>query len=155
MLLVTRRIKPEKIYHQIDWPLLVMFVGLFIVVAGIEKVLLTQNTFSLAAQLQLDRTVPLTGFAVLLSNIVSNVPAVLLFKPFLAHLPDARHAWLTLAMASTLGGNLTTLGSVANLIVIERAKRDAPIGFWEYAQVGVAVTVATTAVGACWLATNR
>jgi Na+/H+ antiporter NhaD/arsenite permease-like protein len=50
------------------------------------------------------------------------------------HLPDPRHAWLVLAMSSTLAGNLTVLGSVANLIVIERARREASISFWEYAQ---------------------
>jgi Na+/H+ antiporter NhaD/arsenite permease-like protein len=151
VLLVTRRVKPEKIYLQIDWPLLVMFVGLFIVVAGVEKVLLRHNVFALAARFHLDRTAALSSFAVVLSNLVSNVPAVLLFKPFLAHLPDPRHGWLTLAMASTLAGNLTILGSVANLIVIERSKKDARIGFWEYARVGVIVTLATTAFGVYWL----
>ena len=151
VLLVTRRVKPEKIYRQIDWPLLVMFTGLFVVVAGIEKALLSSNVFAAASALPLDRTAPLAAVAVVLSNLVSNVPAVLLFKPFVARLADPRHAWLTLAMASTLGGNLTTLGSVANLIVIERAKSVAPIRFWEYARVGAIVTGATAAFGVWWL----
>jgi Na+/H+ antiporter NhaD/arsenite permease-like protein len=70
----------------------------------------------------------MSAFAAVLSNIVSNVPAVLVFRPFIPHLPDPRHAWLTLAMSSTLAGNLTVLGSVANLIVIQRAS--VPAAQW-------------------------
>jgi Na+/H+ antiporter NhaD/arsenite permease-like protein len=147
VLLVTRRVKPEKIYLQIDWSLLVMFIGLFIVVAGVEKAALSRDMLSLAGRLKLHRTGVLSAAAVLLSNIVSNVPAVLIFKPFIAHLADPRRAWLTLAMASTLAGNLTILGSVANLIVVERARKQAPIGFGEYARVGALVTVVTVALG--------
>jgi Na+/H+ antiporter NhaD/arsenite permease-like protein len=89
-------------------------------------------------------------FAAVLSNLVSNVPAVLVFKGFIAQLPDPVHAWLTLAMASTVAGNLTVLGSVANLIVIERARREVKITFWEYAKTGVPLTVLTLAAG-IWL----
>ena len=63
----------------------------------------------------------------MLSNLVSNVPAVLVFKSFVPHLADPARAWLTLAMSSTLAGNLTVLGSVANLIVCERARREVEI----------------------------
>ena len=59
----------------------------------------------------------------ILSNLISNVPAVLLLKPVVAHMPNARLGWLTAAAASTLAGNLTLLGSVANLIVAETAAR--------------------------------
>ena len=83
----------------------------------------------------------------MLSNLVSNVPAVLVFKGFIPHLPDATRAWLTLAMSSTLAGNLTVLGSVANLIVIERARREVKISFWEYARAGVPLTILSMAVG--------
>jgi Na+/H+ antiporter NhaD/arsenite permease-like protein len=82
-----------------------------------------------------------------LSNIVSNVPAVLVFRPFIPHLADPKHAWLTLAMSSTLAGNLTVLGSVANLIVIQRARHQVRIGFWEYARVGAPLTVVTITLG--------
>jgi Na+/H+ antiporter NhaD/arsenite permease-like protein len=93
----------------------------------------------------------LSAWAAALSNIVSNVPAVLVFKPVAAHLPDPRHAWLVLAMSSTLAGNLTVLGSVANLIVVERARREAEISFWGYAKVGIPVTLVTLALGVVWL----
>ena len=76
--------------------------------------------------------------------------AVLVFKPVVEHLADPGRGWLALARSSTLAGNLTVLGSVANLIVIERARREANITFWEYAKAGVPVTVATMAIG-IWL----
>jgi Na+/H+ antiporter NhaD/arsenite permease-like protein len=147
VLLVTRRIKPEKVYLQIDWPLLVLFVGLFIVVAGVEKVVLSQDTYALVARLQLDKVGVMSTAAAVLSNLVSNVPAVLIFKPFVGHLADPRRAWLTLAMASTLAGNLTILGSVANLIVVQKAKAQVEIRFWEYARAGVVITLLTIAFG--------
>jgi Na+/H+ antiporter NhaD/arsenite permease-like protein len=151
VLLVTRRIKAERVYLQIDWPLLVLFIGLFIVVAGIDKVILTKDTFALVARLRLDRTSVLSAAAAVLSNLVSNVPAVMIFKPFVAHLADPRRGWLVLAMASTLAGNLTILGSVANLIVVEKAKGQVEIGFWEYARSGLIVALATIAFGVVWL----
>ena len=147
LLLITRRVKPEKVYHEIDWSLLALFIGLFIVIAGLEKTPVAADLFASASRYHLERTGPMAVFAALLSNVVSNVPAVLVFKGFVPHLPDAAHAWLTLAMASTLAGNLTLLGSVANLIVAQRARREAPISFWEYAKAGVPLTAVTLAVG--------
>jgi Na+/H+ antiporter NhaD/arsenite permease-like protein len=147
MLLVTRRIKPERIYHEIDWRLLAMFAGLFVVTAGMEKTPFAEDVFAYAGRFGLDRTAPMSIFTALLSNVVSNVPAVLVFKPFVAKLADPAHAWLTLAMSSTLAGNLTVVGSVANLIVIERARREVEISFWEYAKAGVPLTAATLAFG--------
>jgi Na+/H+ antiporter NhaD/arsenite permease-like protein len=151
LLLVTRRVKPEKVYRQIDWSLLVLFVGLFIVVAGIEKTSLEKDLFAAASGFHLERTAVMAAFTALLSNLVSNVPAVLVFKPFMSQFADPRHAWLTLAMASTLAGNLTVLGSVANLIVVERARGEVRISFWEYARVGIPLTVATIAIGVLFL----
>lgn len=75
------------------------------------------------------------------------VPAVLVFKPFPSTLPDPQHAWLTLAMSSTLAGNLTVLGSIANLIVIERSRRVIKISFLEYLKVGVPLTLLTLWMG--------
>ena len=123
LLLVTRRVKPEKVYREIDWSLLVLFAGLFVVIAGVEKTLLTGDLPTLVKRLQLDRIGVLTAWSAILSNLVSNVPAVLVFKPFVSRLADPGHAWLVLAMSSTLAGNLTVLGSIANLIVIERARK--------------------------------
>jgi len=150
ILLITRRVRPEDVYAQVDWSLLVMFAGLFIVVAGVEKSSLEQNLIAIAARAHLDNGAVLSSIAAALSNLVSNVPAVLVFKPFIAHLANPTLGWLRLAMASTLAGNLTILGSVANLIVVERARGTAEIGFWEYARAGVPVTLITTLIGV-WL----
>jgi Na+/H+ antiporter NhaD/arsenite permease-like protein len=147
LLLLTRRVKPEKVYREIDWSLLVMFIGLFIVIAGMEKTPLAGDLFAAAGRFHLERIVPMSVFAALLSNLVSNVPAVLVFKTYIPHLADPARAWLTLAMASTLAGNLTLLGSVANLIVVQRARAEVEISFGEYARAGVPLTILTLAAG--------
>jgi Na+/H+ antiporter NhaD/arsenite permease-like protein len=147
LLLITRRVKPEKIYREIDWSLLVMFGGLFIVIAGIEKTSLLNDLAALASHLQLNRVEVLSALAAVLSNAVSNVPAVLMFKPLMAHLANPSRGWLTLAMASTLAGNLTLLGSIANLIVVERARHAVRISFTEYLKVGAPLTVLSMIVG--------
>jgi len=147
LLLVTRRVEPERVYREIDWSLLVLFIGLFIVVAGVEKTSLSEDLFRATERFHLERVSVLSTFAAVLSNIVSNVPAVLVIKPFIAHMANPVRSWLALAMSTTLAGNLTILGSVANLIVVQRARHDAPIGFWEYSKVGVPLTVLTIAAG--------
>ncbi len=152
VLLITRRVQPEKVYERIDWPLLVMFAGLFIVIAGLEKTSLETQLAALAGRLHLDNAFLLSGFAAVLSNLVSNVPAVLVFKPFIGQLGDPKRAWLVLAMASTLAGNLTVVGSVANLIVIQQSRDKVRIGFWEYFRVGAPLGVVTILLGAAWIA---
>ena len=94
----------------------------------------------------------LSLFTAVLSNIVSNVPAVLALRPFIPTFPDPHRAWLVVAMSSTLAGNFTLLGSVANLIVAERARAEGmPISFWAYFKVGAPLTVITLAAGTAWL----
>jgi Na+/H+ antiporter NhaD/arsenite permease-like protein len=77
---------------------------------------------------------------------------VLLFKPLIEAIPQKEQAWLALSMSSTLAGNLTLLGSVANLIVVESARREGvPLSFAEYLKVGVPLTILTTTMGIAWL----
>jgi Na+/H+ antiporter NhaD/arsenite permease-like protein len=152
LLLVNRSVRSEKIYREIDWPLLLMFAGLFIVVSGFEKVLLSPQIVAEIGRQHLDRMPVLAVATAVLSNLVSNVPAVLVLKPFVAALPDPGRAWLVVAMAATLAGNLTILGSVANLIVVQRAaRRGVMIGFWQYFRVGAPLTVLTILFGLWWL----
>jgi len=151
-LLLTRRIRPGKIYREIDWPLLIMFVGLFIVVAGLEKTVIRPNLPTLVGSLHLGNNAWLTAVTAVLSNIVSNVPAVLVLKPFIADLHDPQRAWLTVAMAATFAGNFTLVGSVANLIVAQRAKaRGVEVKFWPYFVIGAPLTLITIVAGLLWL----
>jgi Na+/H+ antiporter NhaD/arsenite permease-like protein len=153
LLLLTRRVRSERVYAEIDWSLLLMFAGLFIIVAGAQHALLTPQVIAAAGRLHLDRVPALAGVTAVLSNLVSNVPAVLVLKPFIAPLPDQTTAWLTVAMASTLAGNFTVLGSIANLIVVQRAaSRGVVVGFWAYFVVGAPLTLLTVALGIAWLA---
>ena len=151
--LMLDRVRPAKVYHAIDWRLLVMFAGLFVVVHAFEvNVVQTWGLERWRALLE-SPVVLVSGLSVVLSNLVSNVPAVLLFKPLMEVMPRQELAWLALAMSSTLAGNLTVLGSVANLIVVENARRaGTELSFLEYLKVGVPLTVLTTLVGCAWLA---
>jgi Na+/H+ antiporter NhaD/arsenite permease-like protein len=151
-LLFTRRVKAEKVYFDIDWPLLVMFTGLFIVVAGIEHAVVGPEAVATVGRLDLANAWVLSAVTAVLSNLVSNVPAVLVLKPFVAGLADPAQAWRVVAMASTLAGNFTIVGSVANLIVVQRARaQNVEIGFGAYFKVGAPLTVLSIAFGAWWL----
>jgi len=152
LLLLTRRVKSERIYAEIDWSLLLMFVGLFIIVAGARHALLTQDVVAAVGRLHLDQVPILAGVTAALSNLVSNVPAVLVIRPFVESLRNHDTAWLVVAMASTLAGNFTILGSIANLIVVQKAaQRGVHIGFWDYFRIGAPLTLLTLAIGTLWL----
>ena len=150
--IASRRLPTAALLAAVDWPLLVMFAGLFVVVHGLETTLLTPRVVGAIGRLALARMPVLGLVTAALSNIVSNVPAVLVLKPFVAALPDAPRAWRVVAMASTFAGNFTILGSVANLIVVQQARSDGvEIGFWTYWRVGAPLTLATIAFGLFWL----
>jgi Na+/H+ antiporter NhaD/arsenite permease-like protein len=154
-ILMLGKVRPEKVYQAIDWPLLVMFAGLFVVVHAFEITVVRTWGIDRWHALLDSPVVMVSGLSVVLSNLVSNVPAVLLFKPLMAAMaePHREQAWLALAMSSTLAGNLTVLGSVANLIVVENARRaGTDLGFVEYLKVGVPLTILTTLAGVAWLA---
>ena len=145
LLFITRRIKPQRVLNKVDWDLLVMFSGLFIVTAGVEKLGIL-NLFSGLVYNPLS----ILGITALLSNLVSNVPAVLLLQHLLPH-PDTK-TWLLLAAGSTLAGNLTLLGSVANLIVAEAvAKLGYQLSFWEHLRFGLPLTVVTLILTYFWI----
>jgi Na+/H+ antiporter NhaD/arsenite permease-like protein len=151
LMLITRTRNPRMVYDEVDWGLLVFFVGLFLIVGGAENAGLTHYLFAMAQRFNLQNTAVLTLMTALLSNMVSNVPAVMVLKTLVPSFHDPRSGWLVLAMASTLAGNLTITGSVANLIVVERSKQDVHIGFWDYSRIGIPVTLLTLGVGWAWL----
>jgi Na+/H+ antiporter NhaD/arsenite permease-like protein len=151
--LIIDRVRPEKVFGAIDWQLLVMFAGLFVVVHAFEMHVVDRWDLERWQALRDSPVVMVSGLSVAFSNLVSNVPAVLLFRPLVEVIPQKEQAWLALAMSSTLAGNLTVLGSVANLIVVENARRaGTELSFIEYLKVGVPLTIVTTVVGIAWLA---
>ena len=152
LLLITRTVEPKRIYDEVDWGLLVFFVGLFIIVAGAERAGLTATLLQPFARWDLHEIPIFVALTAVLSNIVSNVPAVMLLRTLVDNFPDPHAGWLILAMASTLAGNLTITGSVANIIVVEGAAAEGvDVGFRDYFRVGLPVTVTTLVVGSVWL----
>ena len=155
VLLITRTTEPRLVYDEVDWGLLVFFIGLFIIVGGAERAGLTDRLLQPFAAWNLHRIGILSAVTALLSNVVSNVPAVVLLKSLVPAFPDPHTGWLTLAMSSTLAGNLTVTGSVANIIVVERAGPDVHIGFREYFRLGLPLSLVTLAWGIIWLSLVR
>ena len=144
LLLITRTVEPRRVYAEVDWGLLVFFIGLFVIVGGAERAGLTATLLGPMRLWGLHRLPVFVAVAAIFSNVVSNVPAVMLLQALVPAFPDARTGWLALAMSSTLAGNLTITGSVANIIVVERAAAEGVhIGFREYFRVGLPVTIVT------------
>jgi Na+/H+ antiporter NhaD/arsenite permease-like protein len=151
VLLTSRRLHSTKMLGLVDWELLVLFTGLFVVNHAFQATGLTAAVVGDLARsgLHLEQPLPLFATTVVLSNVVSNVPAVMLLLP-LAKDPLAGPL---LAVASTLAGNLFIVGSIANIIVVDAAARHGvPIGWRAHARIGVPVTAATLAVAAAYLA---
>ncbi|BAZ27552.1 arsenical pump membrane protein [Kalymmatonema gypsitolerans NIES-4073] len=145
LLLITRRIKPQRILKEVDWNLLVMFSGLFILTKATQKLNLLQP-FTYAA----NSSAGLVSVTAILSNLISNVPAVLLLQPLIPK--DDTQSWLLLAAGSTLAGNLTLFGSVANLIVVEAATElGYKLTFWEHLRFGLPLTVLTLLLLYLWI----
>jgi Na+/H+ antiporter NhaD/arsenite permease-like protein len=154
VLLLSRRLHSARVLGFVDWPLLLLFIGLFVVNHAFESTgLAAQAVAWLAARgLALDTPGVLLVAGVVLSNLVSNVPAVMLLLPHL----QGFEAGLVLALVSTFAGNLLLVGSIANLIVADLAARDGIVIDWRaHAALGVPVTVASLAVLGGWMALGR
>lgn len=151
VLLLSRRFHSSEVMGLIDWELLVLFIALFVVNHALAHTGITAAAIEAlrGAGLHLGEPATLFGASLLLSNLVSNVPAVMLLLPAAGATPDAG---LTLALASTLAGNLLLVGSIANLIVVDAARRQGVHIDWRrHARTGVPVTLATLALSAAWL----
>ncbi|AFY35194.1 anion transporter [Calothrix sp. PCC 7507] len=145
LLLITRRVKPQRILNKVDWNLLVMFSGLFILTRVTQKLNLIQPFTHFV-----NSAASLFGVTVVLSNLISNVPAVLLLQPLISQ--SDTQSWLLLAAGSTLAGNLTLFGSVANLIVLEAANDlGYKLTFWEHLRFGVPLTLCTLLLVYLWV----
>ncbi len=140
-LLMTRRLKPNKVYASIDFNLLVIFSGLFIIMGGVEQSGLMKWLLQELHFLNFKQFSIFGILTIVLSNIFSNVPAVLLLK-FLIPAGTGKLWWAGMAIFSTIAGNLTLTGSMANLIVAESAKREGVrISFFDYLKVGMPLTI--------------
>jgi Na+/H+ antiporter NhaD/arsenite permease-like protein len=151
LLLMSRRLHSNKMLGLVDWELLVLFTGLFVVNHAVEQTGLTAAAVrDLAGRgVHLDQPLPLFAATLVLSNAVSNVPAVMLLLPVATH----PMAGPLLALVSTLAGNLFVVGSIANIIVVDAAaRRGVPIDWHDHARVGVPVTIATLAIAGVYLA---
>jgi Na+/H+ antiporter NhaD/arsenite permease-like protein len=145
-LLITRRISPNKVYASVDFNLLVLFAGLFVIVGGVEHVGFMQWLMRKIDFMDFSNLAVFGGITVVMSNIFSNVPAVMLLKYFIPQ-QGTDVWWTALAVFSTVAGNLTITGSIANLIVAEIAKRERiRIGFWDYFKAGCPLTIAVSAL---------
>lgn len=153
-LLIIQRVDPTRFWARIDWSVLVFFAGLFIVVeafvhAGAAAWLLAR--FPIFTGADTDAYLRTSAVFLVGSNLVSNVPFILVVKNAMAVFPNPVLAWELLAMASTFAGNLTLLGSVANIIVAERGRAIGGLPFFAYLRVGVPLALVTTLVGTVWL----
>ena len=151
VLLAIAQRDPAEAFANVEWSLLLFFGALFVVMRGARDLPVVASLTSAAgAQLHgalLHDAVVTSGAMVALSNLVSNVPAVILWLPVVPHVAAPAFVWLVMAMSSTFAGNLTLLGSMANLIVAERAEaRGERLGFGDYLRAGLPVTVLTL----CW-----
>ncbi len=153
-LLVLRRPGDgARMIAGLDWSILVFFSGLFVVVAGfmhsgLPAVFLERYPLQ-SFESQGDFGLPVVFL--LGSNIFSNVPFILVVREAVDSLVEPTKAWLILAMASTFAGNMTLVGSVANIIVAEGTREHGGMGFWEHLKVGFPLAVVTTFLGAAFI----
>ncbi|MBI4502004.1 MAG: anion transporter [Gemmatimonadetes bacterium] len=152
MVAIARR-DPAYAIERVDWDLLLLFSSLFVVMRGLEAsgvvAWMEDHALALARPDSPVATgVAVSGVMVALSNLISNVPAVILFRDVVPHLGNQELVWRVIAMSSTFAGNLLLIGSIANLIVAERAEdRGIQLSFGEYAKVGIPVTILTVEWG--------
>jgi Na+/H+ antiporter NhaD/arsenite permease-like protein len=157
LILVSGR-PARRILASVDWPLLLFFAGLFVVVEGLARSgALTSAMRDLAPDIGRGASGDLAfaGITVVAANVVSNVPFVMVAKAWIPEVADPAWGWTLLAVVSTLAGNLTLFGSVANIIVFESAGPRGDIGFFRFLRYGVLVTLATLVVALTVLTAER
>jgi Na+/H+ antiporter NhaD/arsenite permease-like protein len=155
LLMLVHRRNTRELWSRIDWSLLLFFAGLFVAVDGLSASGAPAAFFAkvpLRAGSSLSDSLSLSGVFLVGSNLVSNVPFIVLIGEQMHTLTDPKLGWELLAMASTFAGNLTLLGSVANIIVAESARDLGGMGFFQYLRVGFPVAIATTFLGVLWVA---
>lgn len=158
-LILVARVPPRKAFASVDWQLLVFFAGLFVVVAGVAHAGLLDRVFAavspVVARGDLVGDLGFIALVVVASNVVSNVPLVLVAVAWVPKMPDPTWGYIMLAVASTLAGTLTLFGSVANVIVMEGAGPRGEIGFWGFLRYGAVMAIADLVVAFAVLGLER
>jgi Na+/H+ antiporter NhaD/arsenite permease-like protein len=158
-LMLVAKVPPRRALAAVDWPLLVFFAGLFVVVAGLRATGAIADVFDwLAPVIARGDALGDTAFVALVvlgSNLVSNVPLTVIAVSWVPAMPEPAWGYVMLAVASTLAGNLTILGSVANVIVLEGAGPRGEIGFFRFMRYGVVLTALSLIVAFAILAGER
>lgn len=151
LVMVLARRDTHEVLKLVDWHLLLFFAALFVVVEGLNETGLPDQTYArmrgVFGESEASQAWNLAWFSALGSNIFSNVPFVLVAGKWISNFTNPELMWKTMALATTLAGNLTILGSVANIIVVESARGHAEVGFWDYAKFGIPITILTTLAG--------
>ena len=151
LIMVLARRDTHEVLKLVDWHLLVFFAALFVVVEGLNGTGLPDQIYGRLRGLFGGTPTPqawnFAWFSMAGSNIFSNVPFVLVAGKWIGNFAQPELMWKVMALATTFAGNLTILGSVANIIVVESARGHVEVGFWDYAKFGIPVTLLTTAVG--------
>ena len=151
LVMVLARRDTHQVLKLVDWHLLVFFAALFVVVEGLNTTGLPDQVYlhlrGVFGATQTLQAWNLTWFSVAGSNIFSNVPFVLVAGKWIPNFANPALMWKVLALATTFAGNLTILGSVANIIVVESARGHCEVGFWDYARFGIPITILTTVAG--------
>ncbi|HEY5948088.1 MAG TPA: SLC13 family permease [Kofleriaceae bacterium] len=159
VMMVLARTGAREVFTRVDWTLLAFFGGLFVVVAGVAHAGVLQDVFdALAPVVARGDTVGDVAFIALVvvaSNVVSNVPLVLVAVAWIPHMPEPTWGYIMLAVASTLAGNLTLFGSVANIIVMETAGPRGEISFWRFLRYGSVITIVNIVLAFAILAGER
>ncbi|MBU6401299.1 MAG: anion transporter [Verrucomicrobia bacterium] len=151
LVMVLARRDTHEVLKLVDWHLLLFFAGLFVVVEGLNSTGLPDQVFNrvhgLFGHTAAAQAWNFAWFSAAGSNILSNVPFVLVAGKWIPGFAQPELMWQVMALATTLAGNFTLLGSVANIIVVESARRHLQVGFWDYARYGIPVTILTTVAG--------
>lgn len=159
VLMVAARTGARNVFTRVDWTLLAFFGGLFVVVAGVAHAGVLQHVFDAVAPVvargDVTGDVAFIAFVVLASNVVSNVPLVLVAVGWIPYMPEPTWGYIMLAVASTLAGNLTLFGSVANIIVMEGAGPRGEISFWRFLRYGAVITMVDLVIAFGILALER
>jgi len=151
LVMVLAKRDTHQVLKLVDWNLLAFFAALFVVVEGLSKTGLPDQTYRHVQPLFGSSTASqawnFAWFAEAGSNVFSNVPFVLVAGKWMSNFAQPELMWKVMALTTTFAGNLTIVGSVANIIVVESARGQVELGFWDYARYGIPVTVLTSVIG--------